>query len=321
MLYFIILLFAVLVICFSIMILWKQKITKLENDTKEKNETLKRIFDESPMIMYIANIDSLYITEMNKAGNKFFNHRSHNKFSKIKLTSICNLSEEKIKNIISEICSKNGGNYSFSYKPDKDSSQKYIRVHALPVTINGEKYIFSILDDFTNVQNKLNYLSFWAYHDSLTGLPNRKFFLAKLKEKVKETDLSQDKKLFALFYLDINNFKLINDNFGHDAGDLLLCEVGKRIKSCLRKNDILARIGGDEFLILISDIIDRSDAKVIAERIFEVLYEPIQKEKIKINISASIGMSFYPSTAKNVDDLIKEADLNMYSFKKVSKLS
>lgn len=153
-------------------------------------------------------------------------------------------------------------------------------------------------------------LSRMAFYDSLTGIPNRSLFQEKLKQTIKEAD--RYKRKFALLYMDIDKFKEINDTFGHDTGDELLKLFSKRVQNCLRESDTLARQGGDEFTILLSEIKEEEDALMIAERILASLQEPWIINNIEFYTTSSIGVAFYPKMGITFREMMKYADTAMY---------
>ena len=160
-----------------------------------------------------------------------------------------------------------------------------------------------------------------ALHDSLTGLANRASFLEHLELAL--TRAARTDKGAAVLFIDLDNFKLVNDSFGHAAGDELLKAVGSRLRSAIRKMDVVARQGGDEFLILLSDL-ERHEAEqidfmraaeAVAGTLRRILREPFLVEGIEIYISASVGISLYPCDADDSETLLKHADVAMYSVK------
>jgi diguanylate cyclase (GGDEF)-like protein/PAS domain S-box-containing protein len=154
-----------------------------------------------------------------------------------------------------------------------------------------------------------------ALHDYLTGMPNRNFFSKSLKEEMVRSERSN--RTLAVFYLDIDKFKEINDTLGHDIGDELLKEFSKRVKSCIREEDLLARIGGDEFGILITNLYDRGKALEIAERMFSSFQDHWIIEDHHLKIASSIGISFYaPPYQQDEKLLLKQADIALYKAKK-----
>lgn len=166
-----------------------------------------------------------------------------------------------------------------------------------------------------------------AYHDELTGLPNRLMFQEYLTQAV--SSAKRLNKKLGILYIDLDNFKRVNDTMGHKAGDQLLKEVSERIIACLRETDffarkdgaedVAARIGGDEFLLLLNDLPDSLMPAKVAERILETLATPFIVNATEFFVSASIGITVFPEDAGTPDDLIKHADLAMYHAKENGK--
>ena len=152
-----------------------------------------------------------------------------------------------------------------------------------------------------------------ARYDSLTGLSNRNFFYEQLDKLIAR--VRRENKLMAVMFLDLDNFKPVNDEHGHSVGDLLLQSVAKRITSCLRKNDIAARLGGDEFIIAYDTSGNEESLAIAAQRIIEVISDVYILSGQELKISASIGVSVYPKDGVDMDVLIKNADTAMYSTK------
>ena len=152
-----------------------------------------------------------------------------------------------------------------------------------------------------------------ARYDSLTGLSNRNFFYEQLDKLIAR--VRRENKLMAVMFLDLDNFKPVNDEHGHSVGDLLLQSVAKRITSCLRKNDIAARLGGDEFIIAYDTSGNEESLAIAAQRIIEVISDIYILSGQELKISASIGVSVYPKDGVDMDVLIKNADTAMYSTK------
>ena len=152
-----------------------------------------------------------------------------------------------------------------------------------------------------------------AHHDALTGLPNRALFNDRLQQGLLKA--KRDKARLALMFLDVNRFKSVNDVFGHAVGDLVLKEVAKRIHDCLRESDSAARIGGDEFVVLLPNIETAQDAVSVAEKISKAFNQPIELAGHTLHISSSIGIAVYPEHGDDDKTLIKNADMAMYHVK------
>jgi len=158
-----------------------------------------------------------------------------------------------------------------------------------------------------------------AYYDSLTNLPNRRLFKENLESAINTS--ARTGEVFGVFFLDIDNFKAINDSLGHDVGDTLLIEVSRRILNSIRTNDKLSRIGGDEFNILLADVENDFKARLVAEKIINQLAEPFYISNHEINVSVSIGITLLPDDSTDFSTLLKYADLAMYHVKSVGKNS
>lgn len=167
---------------------------------------------------------------------------------------------------------------------------------------------------FRSIKNSKELLWRRANFDALSGLPNREMFRDRLSQEIKKSDRS--KLTLALFLIDLDQFKEVNDTLGHDMGDLLLQEAARRIVNCVRTSDTVARLGGDEFTVVLSQLTDTTHTDDIAQKIITSLGEPFHLHGEIIHISASLGITLYPSDASDIEDLMKNADQAMYVAKK-----
>ncbi len=176
---------------------------------------------------------------------------------------------------------------------------------------------YGVARDITDRKRAEELISYQAYHDILTDLPNRMLFkdrlgLAVIQAKRKMTEL-------AVMFIDLDRFKLVNDTLGHVKGDELLQQASVRLKECLRRGDTLARQGGDEFTIVLPELRDREDAKLIADKFLECLQKPFDLDGHEVHISASIGIAIYPTDGESIDELLRHADIAMYQVKALGK--
>lgn len=171
------------------------------------------------------------------------------------------------------------------------------------------------IDDRKKAESQLTYL---VGHDTLTGLANRSEFMNHLERTIQRSEFS-DELRFAVLFLDIDRFKLINDSLGHHIGDKLLIEIAHRLKSGLRPNDVVARLGGDEFTVLVSNISQEFDAVVVAERFLELLSEPFKLNNYEVFTSASIGIVVSNDIHRQAEDFLRDADTAMYRAKTAGK--
>jgi len=171
--------------------------------------------------------------------------------------------------------------------------------------------LYTLNTENRKLKNKLIY-------DQLTGLYSRTFFISEFEILKAKADRNNEK--IAVFFIDLDGFKAINDTLGHEAGDIVLVETAKRLKQTLRNSDIISRFGGDEFLVMTDGIKSRNDIVLIVEKIMKVITQPIDLPNDKKGIvSASVGISVYDDDGQDILDLIKKADMAMYKSKKEGK--
>ena len=176
-----------------------------------------------------------------------------------------------------------------------------------PMTGGGAVVIY---EDVTVRERAEQRARFLATHDDLTGLPNRWTFSEAVSDAVKAGH--RYGHMFAVMFMDLDRFKNINDTLGHAAGDVLLIETAKRLKACVRKSDVVARIGGDEFVIMLREISDQSQVATVAQKILAAVVQPLTIHDHEYRITASIGISMFPTDALDEESLIKNADAAMY---------
>lgn len=174
--------------------------------------------------------------------------------------------------------------------------------------------IFSDITEFKESQAKLEFL---AHHDPLTKLPNRTSFEMTLENAIKRAN--RDKFKVGILFFDLDNFKEINDTYGHSLGDNVLVQVAKRVRKILRESDVVSRIGGDEFVVLLEGFYLKSDLDEIINKIFHIFHSPFIVEDKIFNISSSLGVAVYPEDGLDKETLIKNADVAMYQAKKMGK--
>jgi diguanylate cyclase (GGDEF)-like protein/PAS domain S-box-containing protein len=207
---------------------------------------------------------------------------------------------EKSSNL--EIISKNGfkKHIEISISLMKDISDNTV----------GFRGIVRDIDDRKKAEATILHM---AYHDALTGLPNRLLFNDRLD--VVMLSARRNNKKFAVMMLDLDKFKSINDSYGHDIGDQLLQSVGNRLRGRLRKSDTVARMGGDEFMLLLPEIDHGEYSEVIAKKIIDSFQRPFSLGKYDLKITTSIGIAIYPDSGSDFDTLKKNADIAMYKAK------
>jgi diguanylate cyclase (GGDEF)-like protein/PAS domain S-box-containing protein len=193
---------------------------------------------------------------------------------------------------------------------DGPEGKKWVLATYLSTEYRGEPAVLGWLYDITDRKQAEEYVQHLAYHDPLTELPNRMLLRDRLNQALALAEC--DKSAVVLMFVDLDGFKPVNDAYGHDVGDLLLKAVAKRLRDCVRRSDSVARIGGDEFIILLTTIETTENAMEVAEKIRQSLNESFVLAGHTLHISSSIGVATYPDHARNARELIHCADIAMY---------
>jgi len=194
----------------------------------------------------------------------------------------------------------------------------WITQNVVPIRKPGERAPSSVLISFTDIgpvreaQQQLKYL---ATRDSLTGLYNRAYLAERMRDLFEASPLSAEPVRVAVLFVDLDGFKKVNDTAGHDAGDALLCSVARRLASCVAEDDTLARVGGDEFVIVVSGYEDTADLIALARQILDTIAAPFAVADNEYYLGASIGISLFPEDGHDVPTLMRNADSAMYSAK------
>ena len=195
-----------------------------------------------------------------------------------------------------------------------------LHVESVPIEIDGEIVgVYGITKDITERKRAEATIHYMAYHDALTGLPNRRLFRDRLEQALKFAKSCGGQT--AVLVLDLDHFKFINDTLGHVTGDAMLQAVAERLIICVRDIDTVARMGGDEFTVLMPNILQQEEAVFVAERILAAFRAPLQVEGQELHITPSIGISRFPDHGEDADTLLKHADTAMYQVKEQGKNS
>ncbi|MGM0533160.1 MAG: EAL domain-containing protein [Campylobacterota bacterium] len=181
------------------------------------------------------------------------------------------------------------------------------------------RYYVGILSDITYKYETKRQLSFLANYDSLTKLPNRNLMYEIAQKAIEKAD--RQKQKVAFLYLDLDDFKTVNDALGHSYGDRLLIDMVSQLRTNLRKSDTLCRVGGDEFIFILEDIGDTSYVETFAKRVLQILAKPFMLKNIDFELSGSMGISIYPNDADDIDTIVKYADMAMFRAKELGKNS
>ena len=195
----------------------------------------------------------------------------------------------------------------------KDGHEIPVEVVMKTMPLEGENQRMLVIRDMTNQRKAKARIEFLAMHDHLTQLPNRTYLRQRL-----DTALAMARRRsssLAVLFIDLDNFKTVNDSLGHHVGDSLLRQVAQRITAAVRDSDMVSRLGGDEFVVVLSEVASSQDAALVAQKLLEAVSAPIDIEDHRLSVSPSVGISLFPADGDNGDDLIRHADSAMYHAK------
>jgi diguanylate cyclase (GGDEF)-like protein/PAS domain S-box-containing protein len=280
------------------------------NTLKQMNKAFDYLFDA----LVVTDLQGI-ITEWNKGSQKLYGYSKEEAIGQP--VSMLHLAED-MDHITTEVISavEEFGKWTGEVRMlHKDGHIGWIESMCVPIfNLNGAIIgALGINRDITDRMNDANRLEHLAHFDHLTKIPNRNLLFDRLEHLIAQSE--RNKSSFALLYIDIDKFKVFNDTKGHSFGDKVLIEVSLRLNQSIRNSDTVARIGGDEFIILLENVANKSDASRMVETLINSLKKPFEINNEQLQISFSIGLSTYPEQAITADALIRTADKEMYNIK------
>lgn len=202
----------------------------------------------------------------------------------------------------------------------KDGENFPIEVSVTELREGTKRLYTGVIRDITERKRSQAKIEHLAHHDALTGLPNRNLYIERVERAISRAQRSS--KSLALLFVDLDKFKPINDDLGHEAGDMVLKAVADRMAACVRTTDTVARFGGDEFVAVLENLDHWENAAVVAQKILDTLTAPVDvTDGVTATVGASIGISIFPHDGKTMDDLARAADEAMYAVKEAGRNS
>ncbi|MEM9137165.1 MAG: EAL domain-containing protein [Cyanobacteria bacterium P01_F01_bin.42] len=306
------------------------QLTKMQAPLEPKQVPLGKYFptvpaiDQLPGVVFSRTCDEAWTMQYLSAGCEtltgFTNHELINEQS-LPFNGL--IQEDDYASLISTLNSALDGvqGYTIEYRLSHRSNDiRWVLEKGQPILDNVGKLrgFEGLITDITEMKKAQEQLQYDAFYDKLTSLPNRSLFMDRLERLLKRTK-RRPEYCFAVFFLDLDRFKVINDSLGHRAGDTLLTNVAERLSSCLRPGDTVARLGGDEFTMLIDYIQNSSDVTQVSDRILESMKQPFFLEGRDIYTSTSIGIALSSIGYTQPDEMLRDADIALYQAKAQGK--
>ncbi|MDX2371043.1 MAG: GGDEF domain-containing protein [Colwellia sp.] len=277
---------------------------------KQMNKAFDYLFDA----VVVTDLEGI-ITDWNKGSEKLYGYSKEEAIGQP--VNILHLPED-IAHVTSEVISavEKFGKWSGEVKMlHKEGHIGWIESMCVPIYDSNNQVVgaLGVNRDISDRINEAKRLEHLAYYDYLTKIPNRYMLFDRLEHLIEQS--KRNMSTFALLYIDLDKFKIINDTKGHTIGDQVLIETSLRLKQSIRNSDTVARIGGDEFVILLENITNKNNLSTIVETIIKAVNSPFFINDEKLELSCSIGVSTYPNEGTTADALIAAADKAMYNAK------
>jgi diguanylate cyclase (GGDEF)-like protein/PAS domain S-box-containing protein len=301
----------------QLMLQIKRAIEKQQADAalRESETKFRNLLESAPDGMMIVN-DERNVVLINRKFEEIFGYdrsevigRNMDMFIPSRYTHHQKYSKEYLKN--PQAMHMTEGRETFALH--RDGSEIPVEIRLSPLKTPEGFIVLAAIRDVTERKHYEAQLEYLTTHDGLTNLPNRNLLIDRLSQAILYAKRNQRKA--AVLFIDLDNFKVINDSLGHDMGDRLLKIIGERLTICVRANDTVARQGGDEFVIVLTDLAESEDAGSMAEKIQATLSQPLHIDTHNFGISCSIGISIYPKDGKDAQALLKNADAAMFRVK------
>ncbi|MFD2679441.1 putative bifunctional diguanylate cyclase/phosphodiesterase [Bacillus seohaeanensis] len=299
---------------------FNQKYKRMDEELRESKEQFRSVIGSANDAIILADSNAK-ILSWNNGAKSIFGHYEKEVLGKnlhiIIPEQYREAHDRGIKRFLTTNTSKVIGSTVELLGLKKDGTEIPIELSLSTWTVNGEIFFSGIIRDITERKQSEEKINHQAYHDELTNLPNRRRFNQIMEKEVTQAKTNGEKLVVML--LDLDRFKTINDTLGHSIGDLLLKKIAERLHNCIEKKDLVARMGGDEFTLLMPRVRHIHEASTMAEKIMKVLEEPVIIDKHEIFVSTSIGIVQYPTDGQEVETLMKKADIAMYRAKEKGK--
>jgi diguanylate cyclase (GGDEF)-like protein/PAS domain S-box-containing protein len=283
-------------------------------------QKFRALFDSAKDCMLLISMDGC-IVDINPSGHLRLGYTREEMLGRKISEFVAAEFTSKVPERIAEILFKGHATFE-SVHLCKDGAKMPVEINCRMIELSEQRLLYSVIRDITERKNAEEQIENLAFYDQLTELPNRQLLHERLNHAMVAGE--RNGRLGALLIIDLDNFKAINDTHGHRIGDLLLQQAANRLKSCIRESDTVARIGGDEFVILLEDLNNKvveaaAQTEYVVEKILNISNEPYQIEAHEFRSSSSIGVTLFSGHQLSIDELMKQADIAMYQAKKAGR--
>ncbi|CAN7305395.1 EAL domain-containing protein [Pseudoduganella sp. LjRoot289] len=288
-------------------------------EQKQGQEDLRRFrtaMDSTADGIFLLNRATMRFVEVNDTACTMCGY-SREELMLMGSADICAASPSDLEALYDDLIAKGTNECALARIRRKDDSWVHVEIHRQALRSGADWIIVAVLRDITERKQAEHRLQHQAHHDGLTGLPNRTLFYNILEKMLGQAQLNG--WLLAVLFLDLDNFKNVNDTLGHSCGDELLIQFSDRLSQCVRVRDTVGRLGGDEFALIVLMPDGNNTAAAVANKIREVLRPPFALGGHEVNMTASIGITMHPNDASTPEELIKYADTAMYRAKQAGR--
>ncbi|GAA5316154.1 MAG: hypothetical protein AseanaTS_13590 [Candidatus Pelagadaptatus aseana] len=293
-----------------------------EQNLRESEELVRKMFHEMPAMIAVRTIQG-DITYANPSFEQFCGFSADEITSKNLFTSdfdfFFDKQQELKRQLLDNSLKDSPAAMEFDgYFSSHGGKVLYLQCHSTPITMSGQRYILMVLNDISDRREVEERMAYMAYHDILTGLPNRRNLVERLENEIMRS--RRHHYFGAVLFIDLDHFKSINDSLGHAVGDELLKQVAARLRAGVREEDVVSRLSGDEFVVVLTVLDDDFEtaclkAGEVAEKLRLSVSEPYPHEDIRLHVSCSIGVKIYEEDKTSADELLRFADTAMYQVK------
>ncbi len=289
----------------------KKQVLVRTRELAETESRFRNFFEQNSSVLLIIDPENGEIVEANSSAVEYYGY-DRSQLIGMRMDQINALPSEVTREQQRKITEEKRNFFAFTQRL-ANGEQREVEVYSTPIFSNNRQLLFSIVHDVTERKLAEALLAKQAHYDTLTDLPNRALAMDRLSHLLRQSDRTQTKT--AVMFIDLDDFKKINDTLGHNVGDTLLVEASTRIRHALRDTDTVGRLGGDEFIVLLSNLDEPSAAIPIAEKILDCFKTAFFIQKRDLILTCSIGISIYPDDGDNALTLLRNADSAMYHAK------